>query len=139
MMREAKTAALALLVAACGLSTGPGTTGDDDPQTVELGVGDEVAIPGTVLRVPFLGVEEDSRCPVDVTCVWEGNAAVELGLTASSGPTHLHVLNTALEPKAVDFNGVRVTLVGVAPQPRDGEPIPADDYVITLRLEPIEL
>lgn len=139
MKREAKAVALALLVAACGLSTGPGTAGEDGPQTVELAVGEEASVPGTVVRVAFLGVEEDSRCPVDVTCVWEGDAAVRLGLTAGSGPTHLHVLHTALEPEAVDFNGLRVTLVEVAPEPREGEPVPVDDYVVTLRLEPIEL
>lgn len=135
MKRVATAAALVWMVAACGLSTGPGTPGDDDPTTVELGVGEAVTIPGTVLRVEFLGVEEDSRCPVDVTCVWEGNAAVELGLNAGSGPTHLHVLNTALEPRAVDFAGVRVTVVGLTPQPHEGEPIPPDHYVVTLRVE----
>ena len=126
-MMVAKIAAPILLLAACGLSTPTGPVPDQDGQ-VELRVGDEVTVPKTV-------VEEDSRCPVDMVCVWEGNAAVELGLTAGSGPTHLHVLNTALEPKAVDFSGVRVTLVGVAPEPREGQPIPEDEYVVTLRLE----
>ena len=140
MKQHAKVVALASLVAACGLSTGPGAPGDDDPQEVELAYGEEIQIPGTVLRVAFLGVAEDSRCPVDVTCVWEGDAAVEIGLTAGSGPTHLHVLHTAgvLEPKAVDFNGVRVTLVSIEPAPREGESIPEEDYVVTLRLEPVQ-
>jgi hypothetical protein len=137
MKRNAEVVALALLAAACGLSTGPGPPGEDEAQQVELGHGEEITIPGTELRVAFLGIQQDSRCPVDVTCVWEGDAAVEIGLTAGSGPTQLRVLHTALEPKAVDFEGVRVTLVAVAPEPREGEPIPAGNYVVTLRLEPI--
>ena len=139
MKPHVKVVALTLLVTACGLSTGPGAPGEDEPQLVELGYQEEITIPGTVLRVAFLGIEEDSRCPVDVTCVWEGDAAAQIGLTAGSGPTHLHVLHTALEPEAVDFNGVRVTLVAVAPASREGEPIPAEEYVVTLRLEPIAL
>ena len=131
---------ICLTASACGLSTGPRDGPfPEQPAEIELAVGEERSIPGTTLRLRLLRVVEDSRCPVDVTCVWEGNAAVEIGLTAGSGPTHVHVLHTVLEPRAVDVSGVRVTLVGVAPEPREGEPIPADDYVASLRVEPIEL
>jgi hypothetical protein len=139
MRPGAMLAMTVLLPTACGLFTGLSEEpGAEQTAEITLEVGEERSIPGTVLRIELLGVAEDSRCPVDVTCVWEGDAAVELGLTAGSGPTHLHVLHTALEPKAVDFNGVRVTLIGVAPEPREGEPIPADPYVVTLLLERLE-
>ena len=140
MKLRAGWAVIALAVSACGLSTGP-SDGPFPEQSaeIELAVGEERSIPGTSLRLRLLDVVEDSRCPVDVTCVWEGNAAVEIGLAAGSGPTHVHVLHTVLEPRAVDFGGVRVTLVGVAPEPHEGEPIPAEDYVASLRVEPIEL
>lgn len=135
MKLDARTAALALLLAACGLSTGPGEQSlPDQPAEIELGVGEEVTIPGTVLRVAFVGVSEDSRCPVDVVCVWEGNAAVDIGLTAGSGPTQLRVLNTALDPRFTDFGGLRVTLVDVAPEPYEGEPIPPEGYVVRIRV-----
>jgi hypothetical protein len=133
---DARPAALALLLAACGLSTGLGEESLlDQPAEIELNVGEEVTIPGTVLRIAFVGVSEDSRCPVDVVCVWEGNAAVDIGLTAGSGPTQLRVLNTALDPRFKDFGGLRVTLVDVAPEPYEGEPIPPEGYVVRLRLE----
>ena len=138
MRREASVAVMALLLAACGLSTAPGG-GPEEPAVLELEVDEEVQVPGTVLRVAFLGVESDSRCPTGVVCVWEGDAAVQLGLTAGSGPTHLHVLHTTLEPRSVDFGGVRVTLVEAAPWPVDGQPTDPDAYVVTLRVEPIEL
>jgi hypothetical protein len=134
MRPDVRIAVTVMLVAACGLSTGPAS---EDAQDLELSAGEEIAIPGTVLRVGFIGVAEDSRCPIDVVCVWEGNAAVELGLTAGSGPTHQIVLNTGIDPDAVDFMGVRVTLVGVSPYPREGQGIPPEDYVVTLRVEPL--
>jgi hypothetical protein len=137
MRLDAKVAALALLLAACGLSTGPGG-GLETPQVVELAVGEEMQIPGTVLRVGFVGVASDSRCPIGVVCVWEGNAAAELGLAAGSGPTTPQVLNTSLDPGSVDFAGVRVTLVDVAPWPVDGQPTDPADYVATLSVEAVE-
>jgi len=134
---QAKGAALALLVAACGLSTDP--TGDPGPQEasrLEVRAGDDVTVPGTVLRVHFVGVQEDSRCPVDVVCVWQGNAAVAVGLAAGSGPSQPYVLNTGVEPTSVDLGGTRLTLVGLAPEPRQGTSIPLEDYVVTLGVEP---
>jgi hypothetical protein len=131
-----KAGPLALLLAACGLSTGPGERQlPGQPAEIELGVGEERLIPGTVLRIGFAGIAEDSRCPVDVTCVWEGNAAVEITVIAGSGPTQLRVLNTALEPRSMDFGGLRLTLVDVSPEPHEGEPIPPESYMVRLRLE----
>ncbi|MFC2039159.1 hypothetical protein ACFLUG_05265 [Chloroflexota bacterium] len=39
-----------------------------------LGIGERAAIAGENLEIEFLEVIEDSRCPKDVTCVWEGRA-----------------------------------------------------------------
>jgi hypothetical protein len=44
-----------------------------------LARGETVEIDG--LGVTFAAVLEDSRCPADVTCVWEGRASVNLNLT----------------------------------------------------------
>jgi len=131
-------AALAALASACGLSTGP----SDQPipgqsSEMELRVGEEQVFPGTVLRIGFVGVAEDSRCPLDVVCVWEGNAAAEIGVTAGSGPTRLRVLNTSLEPRFTDFGGLRVTLIGVTPEPREAQSIPPESYVLRLRVEQV--
>lgn len=140
MKLDATVAALTVLVAACGLSTGPGSAPTSEDQVVlELRSGQETTVSGTVVRVSFIGVDEDSRCPVDVVCVWQGNAAVEIGLAAGSAPTHLHVLNTGLEPDSVEFDGLRLTLLDVAPEPREGVPISADDYVVRLGVEPLPL
>jgi hypothetical protein len=134
---QAKGTALALLVAACGLSTDPALeAGSQESRQIAVSIGQDVVVPGTALRVGFLGLESDSRCPTGVVCVWQGDAAAKIGLTAGSGPTHPQVLHTALEPGSVDFGGVRVTLLDVAPWPVDGQPTDPDDYVVTLRVEP---
>jgi len=128
-----------LLLTGCGSSTGPDVdlssafvTG---PVEVTLQQGEDLLVPGTVLRVSLAAVAEDSRCPSDVVCVWEGNAKVELGIAAGSGPTSTLLLNTALEPRVAEWNGIRVTLVDVTPYPVSTQAILAGDYLVRLRLE----
>jgi hypothetical protein len=104
---------------------------------VVLEYGDDIRLEGSVLRLSFGEVLEDSRCPVDVTCVWEGNGKVVIGIAAGMGPTHALILNTSLEPRSVVWSGIRVTLLELTPAPHAGTPIPPQDYAVRLRLEPL--
>jgi hypothetical protein len=117
----------ALIASACGLSTS--VEDPPGPGEVDVPIGEEVALPGSIVRLAFTAVTGDSRCPLGVVCVWEGDAAVSIALTAGTGPTQPFELHSALDPRFVDFAGVRVTLVGLSPYPREGESIDPDDYV----------
>jgi hypothetical protein len=134
--------ALAVSVAGCSSNTGPeiderleGVLGA--PQELTLTYGEEQSVGGSVLAVSFTRVVEDSRCPVDVVCVWAGNALVELGIRVGMGPTFPLQLNTTLEPRFSDWNGIRVTLVELLPQPREGDPPRPEGYTVRIRLEEI--
>lgn len=102
-----------------------------------LKYGEEKVLDGTVVRLNFGDVLEDSRCPKDVTCVWAGNATVLVGIAAGSGPTHALELNTTLEPHSRDRLGVRVTLLAVTPEPESDRSIPDEEYRVRLRVEPL--
>lgn len=134
--------ALVLALTGCGDGTGPEVDGRleaviNAPQELTLSYGEEKPVGGSVLRVSFARVVEDSRCPVDVVCVWAGNARVELGIRMGMGPTiPLHV-NTTLEPRFTDWNDIRVTLLELLPQPREGDPPRPEGYTVRVRLEPI--
>lgn len=39
-----------------------------------LNIGETVSLNGEKLRIEFLEISEDSRCPRDVKCIWEGRA-----------------------------------------------------------------
>lgn len=106
------------------------------PTELELEFGEEKMLDG-VLAVGFFDVPGDSRCPVDVTCIWEGNAAVVIGVRAGMGPTVPLTLNTAVEPRAADAYGLRVTLLEVTPQPYVGQPIPLPGYAVRIRVEDV--
>ena len=59
----------------------------DAIRSAVLAFGETVAVPGTVLRLTLSDVPSDSRCPIDVECVWEGNALTVIGISAGMGPT----------------------------------------------------
>ena len=102
----------------------------------ELKVGRAVTLDGGGLRVRLARVESDSRCPVEVNCVWAGNAEVvfEVGGRGRSGGTTLR-LNTNASPERpgeVRHGRYTLKLVGLAPQPRGNRKIAAGRYAATL-------
>ncbi|MGE3802822.1 MAG: hypothetical protein AB7H80_17540 [Candidatus Kapaibacterium sp.] len=89
------------------------------------------ALVGGESLVQFIGIKEDSRCPTDVECVWEGNAAAEFSMKVSGFPAVRFVLNThsGFEQEKI-INGVRIRLVEVLPAPVSTQPIRPDQYTV---------
>lgn len=54
-------------------------------QEVSLKVGQRVVIEGGKLNIEFTKVVEDSRCPRNVTCIWQGQAVCSLQITLPDG------------------------------------------------------
>lgn len=99
-------------------------------------VGQVVTLDGGNLRVRFVRVGSDSRCPVDVNCVWAGNAELlfEVGGRGRRGRTALR-LNTNAGPERPGegrYGRYTLKLVGLAPQPRSTGKIAAGRYTATL-------
>jgi hypothetical protein len=95
-----------------------------------LRAGQEAAVAGTPLRLRFVGVPEDSRCPVDVVCFWEGDAEVHLlvGVDAPpEAPLDLHT-STHIGERTAIVGGYRIELQRVAPARRSDRPNPGDRY-----------
>jgi hypothetical protein len=100
----------------------------------DLKAGQSARVDGTGLTVSFVSVPEDSRCPIDVVCVWAGNGAVSLVITDDTGAKNTIVLNTTLSPRSVRTSGYEISLIGLKPAPKQASPIPLADYVATLRV-----
>ena len=111
-----------------------------DPQaTIAATPGEEFDLPfgrtavltGSPLRVRFTAVLEDSRCPSDVQCVWEGNIKISL-LAAADAREQVVVLNGTLEPREATVAGHTIELVRAAPVPRSDKRIEEEEYVARL-------
>jgi hypothetical protein len=133
------TVLVALPVVVACQTTGPSLAADvrEGPAdtVLTLAAGQEVHAPDGVMRIAFLGVRSDSRCPMDVQCVWAGNAEVQIGVAFGTGPTVAYLLNTGLGVRSVDVGASRLTLVDLRPAPVSTSRIPPDRYVASLRLQ----
>jgi hypothetical protein len=141
-MRFVRLGLLCATLAACQGSP-PTTAGDTNvaPSTssarAELGqpfdlkVGESVAVGDAGLKITFSKVAADSRCPIDVVCVWAGDAEVALRAEASgrSGAVSVHTL---LEPRVGSFGSYKIELVQLTPTRRASQQVPAKDYVARL-------
>jgi hypothetical protein len=119
-----------LLLASCGTSpAAPRSVRLAEPFT--LAPGETAQVEGAGLAVTFESVRADSRCPIDVTCVWEGDAVVLVSARpATSTPRELHTSGRfATEAEAGEY---RVRLVTLAPAPRQGASPAPGDYRVTL-------
>ena len=136
-MRHFLVPTLVLTLLACG-DLPPGAQSrieqTDGPEIV-LQAGQEIQLRGTPLRIAFLRVIGDSRCPRDGVCVWAGNGAVELGLTLGKGPQQRFTLNTSVGAREAVLADFRVRLVELRPEPVSSSPTPPEDYAVRLRLE----
>jgi len=107
----------------------------------DLARGESVTLRGSRLAVHFAGVTEESRCPMNARCVWEGNAKVAIEVTENKlrddGLTD--VWSDTLELNTSDrfatrtqFRSYDIALVHLEPTPMAGQAVEA--YVVTLRV-----
>ena len=81
--------------------------------------GESVVLRGTALTVAFTEVLQDSRCPPDVSCVWEGVMTVALRITAGKGrPRDFTITNVSgRDARIILPRGQVMTLTRVVSNP----------------------
>ena len=96
-----------------------------------LKVGEQAVIKGEDLRIKFISVPEDTRCPLDLRCFWSGNAKVALTIRKDSNAPIEDSLNTHVDPRESEYLNYQITLKNLEPYPVQDESIPQTDYVAT--------
>jgi hypothetical protein len=91
------------------------------------------ALDGGKLSVTFEAVKGDSRCAIDVTCIWEGDATVILRLKETGRDGESMELHTSSRfATDASYGNYRVKLQDLKPQPRSTSPIDQKAYTATL-------
>lgn len=103
-------------------------------QEFKLKIGESASGPEG-LKVEFDSVADDSRCPKGVTCVWAGNAKVQLKVQKDAGAAATVELNTNITPKTSRYLEYELTLKELKPYPEINTPIKSSDYEVTLTVQ----
>jgi hypothetical protein len=96
-----------------------------------LAPGERAQVEDTGLRLQFLEVTGDSRCPADAICIQGGDALVHV--LAGDGTTSRYELHTGDDSRAAAMHGeYRIELVELQPYPFGSRPpIQPGDYRAT--------
>ena len=102
-------------------------------ERVTLAPGSIATVRDADLRVQFVSVTGDSRCPADAVCIWGGDAIVHVRVRADAGTTVDYDLHTGDASRAAVAHGdLRISLAELQPYPFSGRTIRPDDYRATL-------
>jgi len=100
--------------------------------TVELKYTEQYCNSKYEFRLSFDSIY-DSRCPIGVVCIWEGNASVKLVVKPDGEDPFTFRLNTNdgfLTDTLV--NGLRFELIDILPYPEADKVYQPDDYILHL-------
>ncbi|MGH9933479.1 MAG: hypothetical protein ACRD3Z_00015 [Nitrososphaerales archaeon] len=130
------------------LAYGESTQGSKDLVPANLGIRFQLKIDQTAfiesenVKVTFLNVTEDSRCPADAVCVWEGQVTVLLNVMRNEedlGDFDLTLRGGDKNLAIKTFDGYSIQLLKVDPYPFASQPTELTDYVATLQVSELEL
>lgn len=103
----------------------------------QLSIGENFTLRGSEIKVNFLRVSQDSRCPMSVNCVSAGE--VDILFNVFNGN---RTLETFTLTKGIDNNndlrtleGYEIELVSVDPYPEYPNSIESSDYVLTMSVD----
>jgi len=84
------------------------------PETVSIKAGQRKSAAQGRLKIKFLSVEEDSRCPEGANCIWAGNAKIKIAVSGKY-ETKTFELNTNMAPQSVTMDSWAIEIDSLLP------------------------
>jgi len=125
MIRTLFSLLIAFALAACGRG---GAAALNEP--FQLAPGEWAHFKTEDLEIGFAGIDEDSRCPSTVACVWAGQVVVRLTLRRNSRNKDVAVRET----EGVTVDGYTINILQVLPPRVSSSPVAPADYRVTLKI-----
>ena len=119
-----------LLVACEGGPTGPSVWLDE---AFVLEPGQTATLQGRSVRIRFVGVTGDSRCPIDAFCITGGDAVVEIAVRSGRASERRYDLHTG-DLRPVRHGVLTIALLRLLPDPISSQTIPPEAYRATLQV-----
>ena len=105
----------------------------------QLKVNQTASLESDTIKVKFLNVTSDSRCPTDVTCVWEGEAKIVVNIIKDGQDLGNFNLTSRAGQNNKAFDGHQIQVTKIEPSPTSGKKIPVSDYIITFSITKSEV
>lgn len=101
---------------------------------IKVKVGKQKKFSRSKIKIKFVSLVEDSRCPEGVNCVWAGNANIKVMISQGNGAGENFEMNTNLGAKGATFGGYAINLVSLTPTPKANVRIDKDSYTATFSI-----
>ena len=88
-------------------------------ESVTIRLGKRVIIDHGLLKMRFISVVEDSRCPMNARCVWAGMARIKLEIVKGRSKARTIVLSSDEPAKEAGFYGYSFQLSDLKPHKGD--------------------
>lgn len=100
-------------------------------EEVEFKIGQTISTNNNQISLEIIDIN-DSRCPSDVQCIWQGEARITFELN-NNGKKEFTLTTLELEPDTID--NYIFTLKSVEPYPISTKTLELDDYTVKLKIE----
>ncbi|MFC1967920.1 hypothetical protein ACFLVX_00820 [Chloroflexota bacterium] len=104
-------------------------------QELSLQIAESASIKGEELQIRFLEVTEDSRCPMGVTCIWEGRVSCLVEITYQGSLDSVVLTEPGLTsfPPEQSFHEYKLAY-HIEPYPQAGAEIAEGEYRLHLKI-----
>ena len=103
------------------------------PETVTLKAGQRKSAVKGRLKIKFLSVEEDSRCPEGAQCIWAGNAKIKISVSGMY-ETKTFELNTNMAPQSLTMDCWAIEIEDLLPAKSADKATDQKEYVAKLKI-----
>jgi hypothetical protein len=130
-MRALNWSSALLLLAACATTSGATQMKASVGEEFRVRAGQTAQVED--LRVRFVRVTEDSRCPINARCIRAGSAKIEVELRAPRTAAQRAVLTTPDEPRGATYGPYEIEVLELQPGREIEAPAPRFEAVLRVR------
>ena len=102
-------------------------------EAFEIKVNHSVVNQNEDVKFRITKIVEDSRCPEEVMCVWEGQVRMEVEIEIDGSTYTKELIYYSSNP--MEFGGYKFRVLSVLPGNQIDETIPIEDYVFSMLIE----
>ncbi len=130
-MRITRRVAAVLLASACATTNGGTQVSAELGEEFRVRAGESAQVDS--LRLHFLRVTEDSRCPINARCVRAGSAKVAVELRAPGSAARQAVLQTPDTPTNATYGSYEIEVLDLQPGRDVNAPTPRFEAAFRVR------